>query len=550
MTVEQATMGLSPHTANKTDLSLAAGTMVNQYKVKELLSYNGESSLYLVEDKDGKSHWLREFLPRNMVSRNRDSMELIPNDESQTIYKYSMAVYEELFRPFRGEAQAPEYIQSVEEQFYANNTVYIVQEALQLKSLKEYMAEKDGPISWTEAKKRMLPLMNSVSQLHDKGVIHLAICPENLYVSEEGPLILSGFSTLEARTVDGELDQELCDGFSAPEQYSGGDWKGGTWSDVYALAAVMYWLLCGTVPQSAGERLKDDELLPTMEVNHKVPESISDAISGAMMLDCELRCQVVDDFTSALLESVSGNTTVYEVADLDTINENTVHLETIVEEEEPEIIIPPKKRSFGKFLISCIAFILVALGLGFGMYLMVSEYMFEHNQQEETPGEEIEELYPVPDLVGHKYSDIINNPAYTENFNFNALMEYSSDYPEGVIIAQSIEKNVMAKKFSTVVLTVSKGKETIPMPNLVGFNIFTARTTLDTAGIAYKVYTVENKAYGPNTVFRTDPPADTALDVLDGTEVKIYVTPEKPAEPEKDNKKDNKKDDEKDDKKD
>ncbi len=515
---------------------LPVGAELMQYRILELLCQNGESSIYHAEDQEGKSYWIREFLPLKMVCRDENSLDLVAKEEYQTLYKFSMAAFEELFQPLRvHDGQKLEYILPVVEQFYANNTVYMVQEALPMQDLRSYMAEKNAPLSWTEAKKRLLPLMNSVSQLHDKGVVHLGICPENLYVSEEGPLILCGFSTLEARTADGELDQELFDGFSAPEQYQGGEWKGGTWSDVYALGAVFYWLLCGEVPLSADKRLEEDSLIPAMEKNPSVPENVSDAISGALMLDPGLRSAVVDDFTSALLESVSGNTTVYEVPDLDVPNEHTVHLEAPEEAEELE---EPKKKRFrwGHWFMTVLAFILGALAVGFLMYALVSDRIFENGQQEELPSEVEEQLYPVPDLVGHKYADIMANSDYKETFILNAVMEFSDRYPEGVIFEQSIAKDTMVEQFTTVVLTVSKGKEYTPLPNLVGFGITNAKIQLDDAGIAYTIYVVENKNYTPNTVFRTDPPADTKISAGDGTVVKIYVTPDKAAVEEKEDK--------------
>ena len=293
-----------------TSLFLPQGIKIGPYCLEKVLQSNGESCVYEAHDGSGKAFWIREFLPKSMVSRDESSLDLIPNAEQQTLYKYSLAAFGELFRPLRrNEEQKLEYILPVEEILYEHNSVYIVKNALPLKSLKDFAAEKGEVFSWTDAKKRLLPLMNSISQLHEKGIVHLGIAPENLYVTDDGHLILAGFSTLEARTADGELDQQLYDGFSSPEQYSGGDWKGGTWSDVYALGAVLYWMLTGEIPQSAGERLENDQQIPAMEKNPAIPENVSDAISGALMCDTMLRSATVDDFTSALLESISGNTT-------------------------------------------------------------------------------------------------------------------------------------------------------------------------------------------------------------------------------------------------
>lgn len=510
--------------------ALPEGCSLNQYRIGKAVAANGESTVYeAVRTEDDQSVWIREFLPQRMVLRNEESLDLVPMEEYQTMYKYSMAAFEELFQQLKN-AKELEYILPVEEIFYAHNTVYVVKQALKLPTLQEEMARKGEPYSWTEAKKRLLPLMNSIAQLHGKGIVHLGIAPQHLYVTEDGHTLLSGFSTVEARIADGELDQERCSGFAAPEQYESGDWKGGICSDVYALGAVLYAMLTGEVPQDAKLRLENDELLPAMEKNSAIPENVSDAISGALMLDESLRSASVDDFASALLESVSGNTTIYDVPD-SFPNEYTVHLEQEVQKP---------KKTLRKALLGMITFVLVTMGIAFLAYALVTERIFENQQQEEN-SENIEEtvMVPVPDFVGHKYDDIVNNPLYYTQLNLNAVREYDNSYPEGVIIEQSVEKNTQVPQFTTVVLTVSLGKETVEMPNLIGWTLEGAKQQLNAAGIQYTVYVVENSNYTANTVFRTDPSRGTEIAASDGTVVKIYVTPEQQeAEKEKDNKKD------------
>ncbi len=503
------------------DKALPAGTQIEQYTVGAVRFSNGESTVYEAVDANGRSVWLREFLPQNMVERDSDSLDLCPKDEVQTVYKYSMAAFEELFKLLKsGCEQKLEYIMPVEDLLYAHNTVYVVKPAMALKSLKDEAEERGEPYSWMECKKRILPLMNSLSQLHDKGIVHLGIAPENLYVTEDDHLILAGFSTLEARTSDGELDQQLYDGFSSPEQYEGGDWKGGSHSDVYSLGAVLYWMLTGRIPQAANARVENDELLPANEVNEAVPENVSDAISGALMLDTMLRSATMDDVTSALLESVSGNTTVYEVPDV-LPNENTYHLETPVEEKKTK----PKKTLL-KVLMGTLGFILLVLALGYGAYRLVTDRVFEQNQPEEDPSATEEVLTCiVPDFVGHQFQDIMNNASYRENLVLNAVTQYSNRYPKGVIMEQSVVKGTEVPAMTTIILTVSRGEESISMPNLIGWGLAGAEQQLKDAGIAYQVYVVENKNYTANTVFRTDPAAETQISLSGNTVVKVYVTP-------------------------
>lgn len=497
-------------------LLLPQGSMINQYKIEKLLTSNGESCVYQAIF-DEKLFWIREFLPQKMVSRNPETLELEATDEMKTMYKYSMAVFEELFKILKN-ARDLEYIVPVEEIIHKNNTVYIVKNAVDFPNLKSYIEQRNENISWFEAKKFMLPLMNSVAQLHNKSVVHLGISPENLYVTDDGHLLLSGFSTLEARTIDGELDQQLYDGFSSPEQYVSDDWKGGICSDVYSLAAVLYWLLTGKIPQSAEKRLENDELLPAMELNSEIPENVSDAISGAMMLDPSFRNSCVDEFTSNLLESVSGNTTIYDVPVVQ--NEHTILIDTSEDYEKPR-----KKLILPKVLIFIVLFALLTMGAAFGVYVAVYDYFFSQNQSEENLQQEEIVLYKVPDFVGHKFSDIISNNKYTQNLKINSVEEYNNDYPEGVVVAQSVNKNTDVPSYSEITLTISKGKKMIPIPNIVGLSLEEAKKKLVQNNINYNMYIVESDDYQPNTVFRTDPTEGTQIALDDAMIVKIYVTP-------------------------
>lgn len=497
-------------------LPLEPGTLVENYRLGQVLWRNGESCLYEAISPEGKACMLREFLPTALLEPRDEGGALRPKEEELTLYKYSMAAFQELYR-LLGKvcSQKPEHLLPLGEALFCNNSLYIPLLSGPLPSLSQQLAQREKPYSWAEAKKMLLPLLNCVAQLHHKGVLHLGICPENLFCREDGSLVLENFSTLEARTSDGSLDQELFPGYSAPEQYVGGSWQGGPQSDVYSLGALLYRLLTGETPPPAPERREEEPLRPPMELNPGVPESVSDAICGALLLDPELRSATVDDFTSALLESVSGNTTVYEVPT--TPNEHTVHLEAE----------KPKQRSLLRVAGSGLLFLALTLALGFGAYMIVTENLFPQEGPSTPVDEPVEEplLYPVPDFVGHKYQDILSNPAFYEHLSLVAQEDYSNSYPEGVVSEQSLPQGSQAPEGATITLTVSLGKELLEVPTLMGQELSVVKAKLDEAQIPYTVYVVENKAFPPNTVFRSDPPEGSSIDPNDGSTLRVYVTP-------------------------
>ena len=89
------------------------------------------------------------------------------------------------------------------------------------------------------------PIFTTLSLIHNAGIIHRGICPENILITVKGEIKLIGFCISSMRTQNTELNAELYSGYAAPEQYNSLEWQG-TWTDVYAISAVLYRMLTGT----------------------------------------------------------------------------------------------------------------------------------------------------------------------------------------------------------------------------------------------------------------------------------------------------------------
>lgn len=501
---------------------LPPASMVGKYLIGKMLSANGESAVYLGFDTETESKvWIREFMPVGVASRNHATQDIVPNPGKEAVYKYFMASFEDLYQTLQKWSSLEGHIPVIE-LLYCHNTVYAVEKYIETVTLSAYLKENGGELPWGEAKKMLLPLFNCVANFHAKGVLHLGITPEHILVNEKKQLFLNSFSILEARMENQDLSAETFDGYSAPEQYDP-QGKMSTAADVYALAAVTYRVLTGTRPAEALARQKQDTLVPAMELNSTVPESISDAISAAMMMEPSLRAETVDEFTSQLLENVSGNTAVYQLAE-DMPNEHTVHLQQ-----------DDKKRTYFYTAVTMAAAVLVLGIIAIAAYYMVvgSKDQPDENNPAEPPVQEEQkeqlegEQKNVPDLEGKHINTVTENAAYQKEYNFQIKEEYSETYPEGIIILQQPEPGTPMVNKGTIVLTVSKGSENVPMPDLVESNLDFAMKMLTEKNITYKVYIVENSDYPPGTVFRTEPVSGNMVKMNSPSPVLIYATPEK-----------------------
>lgn len=89
-------------------------------------------------------------------------------------------------------------------------------------------------------------------------------------------------------------------GFAAPEQYHTKG-KQGPWTDVYGLAASLYFMLTGTVPEESVGRLVQDNLQPLTErTDIDLSKTQKQAIMKALAVTVENRFHTVEEFYQTL----------------------------------------------------------------------------------------------------------------------------------------------------------------------------------------------------------------------------------------------------------
>ena len=112
----------------------------------------------------------------------------------------------------------------------------------------------------------LAPLLDALVVLHSAQIYHRDIAPDNvLLMADTGRPLLLDFGA--ARRVIGDMTQALTailkPGYAPVEQYA--DMPGlkqGPWTDVYALAAVVHWMIMRKTPPPSVGRLFDDPYVP------------------------------------------------------------------------------------------------------------------------------------------------------------------------------------------------------------------------------------------------------------------------------------------------
>ena len=110
----------------------------------------------------------------------------------------------------------------------------------------------------------LAPLLDALAVMHAAQCYHRDIAPDNILLTPRGPLLLD-FGA--ARRVIGDMTHAITvvlkPGYAPIEQYGDvASMTQGAWTDLYALACVVYYAITGKTPMSSVERLMDDRMEP------------------------------------------------------------------------------------------------------------------------------------------------------------------------------------------------------------------------------------------------------------------------------------------------
>ena len=513
--------------------SLPAGTVLaGRYTVGEIQSIDGEGILYRGVENLGRFRvTLKEYMPLTLAAeRGRDCL-LRPKPGSEVLFKTTRMDFADLYRSIQRITPA-NGLEAVLDVFEENNTVYAVMENPGGRPLQKWLEDHPGPVDVTAACAMLQPVFDGVAAMHQVGLVHRGICPENIRVLDNGRARLTGYATVGLRTAGSGLHEQLYEGYSAPEQYSTAEFEG-RYTDEYSLAAVVYRMVCGLSPVPAAQRLVSDSNPKARTVNPGLPIYVSDVLQYGLRLKPVDRIQTVPQLFRALSSQ-----------------EYTQELTRSMKQPEPE---KPKKDPADdnhllslRNLLAAILILLAVLTL-LAVWGFVSSHVPEKGESSSAPAESVapestitEPANLVPDFVGKDYdAEVRNNRSYVGDYLFYVTLEYSDTVAEGRIIRQEPAAGEVLEKGGTISLVVSRGPQMIEMPNVIGFTQEGAVKELEGRGLVPSCFMVVNDgSYAAGCVVRCS--ADAGSMVEAGSVIVVYIaadpsvanvpaTPEAPA---------------------
>lgn len=292
---------------------LRPGTIVREnYLVGKVLGVGGFGITYLSKNlKTDQILALKEYFPAEIAYRDIDGPSgkkiLVDGSQKRKFYEIGLQNFEKeaknllLFQQLDG-------IVKVENYFRENETAYIAMEYVRGISLKAYLNKREKPLSEKQVLKMIRPVLYALEKIHDMGMIHRDISPENLILDRSGKVTLIDFGAARMATGDEtkSLTILLKHGYAPIEQYQS---KGrqGAWTDIYALCATLYELLSLRIPKRSMERVGRDDMPSLYELARQdkmmhVSDHISDVIQKGMEVYQENRYQDIASFGMALYQ--------------------------------------------------------------------------------------------------------------------------------------------------------------------------------------------------------------------------------------------------------
>ena len=311
---------------------LRKGTrLIGRYTIEGVLGQGGFGITYLgMDELHEKPVAIKEFFPQGIVMRNieyQDTVTVTFVGEKDNYEKGKERFLKEArtmakFSKDKGIVKALDF-------FEINNTAYIVMEYLEGVTLKQYLRENKR-IDAEDLVELLVPLIESLDEIHSQGLIHRDISPDNIMVLPDGRIKLMDFGAARDYTEFGEksLSIVLKPGYAPPEQYQTHGVQG-PWTDIYALCATMYKCITGENPPDAIERVMDDHLKKISAFGIPVLPQIEEAIIKGMSVAANDRYQNVGDFC----EDLYGG---YEERSVSGAEENQSQVETESAEQSVE----------------------------------------------------------------------------------------------------------------------------------------------------------------------------------------------------------------------
>ncbi|MFL5919916.1 MAG: Stk1 family PASTA domain-containing Ser/Thr kinase [Gaiellaceae bacterium] len=411
-------------------------------------------------------------------------------------------------------------IVSIYDRGEAEGTYYIAMEYLDGRSLKELIVGR-GPAPVKTAIDYARQILAAVGFAHKHGIVHRDIKPHNVLVGPEGRLKVTDFgiarSGASQMTEVGSIIGTAQ--YLSPEQARGAQVD--QTSDLYSVGVVLYEMLTGQVPFTGETPLEiamkhlSEVPKPPSELRPEVPHDLDSIVLRALAKDPSERYQSAEEMDADLARVLEGlpvdpDTETAATAVLSGSGVMAAAPTSVM--TRPTVAAPPgtappgrtppagyygyegpprRRRPVWPWVLSILLLCAAGAAAWFA-YTKIQDQLdknapvavpFVKGTKEQLAVQHIREAGLVPQVA----------------------RSFSDDVEKGTVIEQSPDAGTKVTKNSNVDITVSKGKETVTVPSVIGKSRDDAISTLINAGLDPHAFPVASSR-PVDTVTGQDPP--------------------------------------------
>ncbi len=390
---------------------------------------------------------------------------------------------------------------------------YIVMEYVRSKTLKDKIRE-EGPLSILTTVAIASDIANGLCHAHNNNIVHCDIKPHNILMTNDGHAKIADFGIARAvtestLTYSGNIVGSVH--YFSPEQAQGGAIT--PKSDVYSLGIVMYEMLTNKLPFTADNAVTiamkhvEEEPVPPNVFREDIPPLLEALVLRTMSKNPELRPTSLELIQAlinvrASLNNPSRATDPDATQILPRVSKSTnTPARKKVEESKPAVDEDSdnKKKSASTnkfFIVGILIFLLI--GVSAGSFMAFGDSTDE-------------DLIAVPDVKG-KQLTLARQILEDDKLRVNIAETYDANVPAGEVVSQDPDPGRNVKSDRLITIYVSKGGETIDMPDLVGLTRKAATERLQKIGLKIgTIYEKDSPSHNPDMILSHDPATGTKI---------------------------------------
>ena len=397
----------------------------------------------------------------------------------------------------------------------AGNDHFIVMEYVQGDTLKKKIQD-EGPLDLLTATSIAKDIANGLTHAHANNIVHCDIKPHNILMTEDGHAKITDFGIARAVT-----ESTLTYGGSvigsvhyfSPEQARGGSIT--PKSDVYSLGVVMYEMLTNRLPFTgenpvaiAMKHIEEEPISPS-RYRPQIPPMLEAIVCRAMSKSPEIRpssfelVQELSNVEAALSMTVKSDPDATQVLRKEIPPRRAVRkglgTTQVKEEDKPQDFDSSPAQPFYKSKLFMLMMVLVLI-MGFGVGIFAGFGKVLGNEDTVT----------VPDVKGKQLA-LARQILEDNKLRVNVAETYDANVPAGQVVSQDPDTGKTVKSDRLVTIYVSKGGESIDMPDLTGLAKSAAIERLQKLGLNLGSVYEKDSSSEPGTVLSHDPTTGTKI---------------------------------------